>query len=137
MAEAFKLTYATMFNPPEELHTRFDEALVKVKAGLGKEYGLIIGGKERFAAEKFEDRNPADTDVVLGVFQKGTAETLSAPGGGSQGISGLEQDEVAGSGGALRKAADLIDERILSSAQPWRWKSARTVWSRWGCGRNR
>ena len=24
----FKLTYATMFNPPPELHTRFDEALV-------------------------------------------------------------------------------------------------------------
>ena len=36
MTEAFKLTYATMFNPPEELHTRFDEALVKVKAGLAK-----------------------------------------------------------------------------------------------------
>ncbi len=29
----FKLTYATMFNPPEELHTRFDAALAKVKGG--------------------------------------------------------------------------------------------------------
>ena len=27
MSESFKLTYATMFNPPEELHMRFDEAL--------------------------------------------------------------------------------------------------------------
>ena len=26
-SSAFKLTYATMFNPPEELHTRFEEAL--------------------------------------------------------------------------------------------------------------
>jgi hypothetical protein len=24
MAERFKLTYATMFNPPEELHTQFE-----------------------------------------------------------------------------------------------------------------
>ena len=25
----FKLTYSTMFNPPEELHTRFEEALAE------------------------------------------------------------------------------------------------------------
>src|SRR4030043_108606 len=71
MSERFKLTYATMFNPPEELHTHFDEALAKVKAILGKEYGMLIGGKDRFTPEKFEDRSPANTDVVLGIFQKG------------------------------------------------------------------
>ena len=58
MSENFKLTYATMFNPPEELHTRFDEALAKVKTGLGQEHGMLIGGKDRFTAEKFEDRSP-------------------------------------------------------------------------------
>src|SRR4030067_1716209 len=73
MPDTFKLTYSTMFNPPEELHTRFDEALAKVKGGLGREYGMIIDGKDRFAAEKFEDRSPANTDLVLGGFQKGTA----------------------------------------------------------------
>ena len=56
----FKLTYATMFNPPEELHTRYDAALVKVKAGLGAEHGMFINGKDVFTAEKFENRNPAD-----------------------------------------------------------------------------
>src|SRR4030042_5388048 len=71
MSEEFKLTYATMFNPPEELHNRFDEALAKVKSGLGKEYGMLIGGKDRFTVEKFEDRSPANMDVVLGIFQKG------------------------------------------------------------------
>ena len=70
----FKLTYATMFNPPEELHTRFEEALTAVKGNLGKEHGMIINGEERFAEEKFEDRSPVSTDMVLGVFQKGTAE---------------------------------------------------------------
>ena len=114
MAEAFKLTYATMFNPPEELHTRFDQALAKVKANLGKEYGLIIGGVERFAAEKFEDHNPADTDVVLGVFQKGTAEDAQAALAAARKAfpvwSKMKwQDRVA----LLRKAADLIDERIF------------------------
>jgi len=78
MAEKFKLTYATMFNPPEELHTRFDEALAEVKATLGQEYGMIINGKESYASEKFEDRSPINTDTVLGVFQKGTAQDAQA-----------------------------------------------------------
>ena len=31
----FKLTYATMFNPPAEMHTRFDAALAEVNKSLG------------------------------------------------------------------------------------------------------
>jgi 1-pyrroline-5-carboxylate dehydrogenase len=73
MAE-FKLTYATMFNPPEELHTRYDEALAEIKASLGKEYGMIIDNQEVFAEEKFENRSPINRDWVLAVMQKGTAE---------------------------------------------------------------
>ena len=45
----FKLTYATMFNPPKELHVRFDDALARVRADLGQEYGMLVGGQERFA----------------------------------------------------------------------------------------
>jgi len=37
---SFKLTYASMFNPPAELHTRFDAALAEVRAGLGASYAL-------------------------------------------------------------------------------------------------
>ena len=75
MAEgSFKLTYATMFNPPEELHTRFDESLKNIRAGLGQEYGMIINGEERFAESKFDSWNPSNISEVLGVFQKGTAQ---------------------------------------------------------------
>jgi 1-pyrroline-5-carboxylate dehydrogenase len=114
MAEKFKLTYATMFNPPEELHTRFDEALTKVKANLGKEYGMIINGEECYAEQKFEDRSPANTDVVLGVFQKGTAreaaEALAAARKAFPKWSKMKwQDRVK----LLRKAADIIDERTF------------------------
>ena len=70
---AFKLTYATMFNPPEELHTGFDKAVAKLKANLGKEYGMIIDGKDVFADEKFEDRSPVNTNWVLARMQKGNA----------------------------------------------------------------
>lgn len=114
MTETFKLTYATMFNPPEELHTRFEEALAKIRANLGQEFGMIINGKERFADEKFENRSPTHTNVVLGVFQKGTAldaqDALASARKAFPKWSGMKwQDRVA----LLRKAADLIDQRIF------------------------
>jgi 1-pyrroline-5-carboxylate dehydrogenase len=70
---AFKLTYATMFNPPEALHQGFDAAVSKLKQNLGKEYSMIINGKDVFATEKWEDRSPVNTDWVLARMQKGDA----------------------------------------------------------------
>jgi len=69
----FKLTYGTMFNPPEALHTGFDGAVAKLKASLGKEYGMIIDGKDVFADEKFENHSPVNTSWVLARMQKGNA----------------------------------------------------------------
>jgi 1-pyrroline-5-carboxylate dehydrogenase len=114
MAETFKLTYATMFNPPEELHTRFEESLAKLKSNLGQEYGMIIDGKDHYSAEKFEDRSPTNTDVVLGVFQKGTAQDAQAALAAARKAFPMWsqmkwQDRVA----LMRKAADVIDTRLF------------------------
>ena len=110
----FKLTYATMFNPPEELHTRFEEVLVEVKSRLGQEHGMIINGEERFASEKFEDRSPSNTDQVLGLFQKGTAQdandAIAAARGAFPIWSGLSWQERVR---LLRKAADIMDQRTI------------------------
>ena len=84
---AFKLTYATMFNPPEELHKGFDAAVVRLKQNLGKEYGMIIDGKDVFADEKLEDRSPVNTDWVLARMQKGNACTR--PAGHCRGAQGF------------------------------------------------
>ena len=70
----FELTYATMFDPPEELHTRFDEALTNAKSIIGTEYGMVINGEEAFAKHKFKSHNPTNTEEVLAVFQTGTAQ---------------------------------------------------------------
>ena len=113
-AETFKLTYATMFNPPEELHTRFEEALAHLKDNLGQEHAMIIDGKEVYADEKFEDRSPINTDWVLGIFQKGNAQHAE------QAIAAAKrafpawsrtrwQERVA----LIRKAADILDRRIF------------------------
>ncbi len=110
----FKLTYATMFDPPAELHTRFDQALAKVKAGLGKEYGLLIDGKDVFTAEKIEDRTPIDTDVVLAVMQKGgvkeAQDALAAAHCAFPRWSRMPwQERVA----LVRRAAEVLDERLF------------------------
>ena len=110
----FKLTYATMFNPPEELHIQFEQALLQVRAGLGREHGMIINGQDTFAGEKFEDRNPANTDMVLGIFQKGDAKTahdaLAAARKAFPMWSHLKwQDRVT----LVRKAAQIMDERLF------------------------
>lgn len=110
----FKLTYATMFNPPPEMHERFDTALSRIKANLGAEYGMIINNRNVFSDDKFEDRSPANTDTILAVMQKGSEKhaqaALEAAKAAFPGWSRTPwQERVA----LLRKAADLIDERIF------------------------
>lgn len=113
-AEAkFKLTYGTMFNPPEELHTRFEETLARVRAESPREYGMLIDGKEVRVGETFEDRTPADTDVLLGTFQKGTAkEADAAIAAAKKAFPGWSRTPWRERVALLHKAADLIDERL-------------------------
>jgi 1-pyrroline-5-carboxylate dehydrogenase len=110
----FKLTYATMFNPPPELHMRFDAALAKIKSSLGNEYGLLIDGKDVFTHEKFEDRTPIDTGMVLAVMQKGGVnEAQAALAAAKHAFPHWSrtpwQERVA----VVRRAADLMDERLF------------------------
>jgi 1-pyrroline-5-carboxylate dehydrogenase len=110
----FKLTYATMFNPPEELHVKFEQALLRLKANLGQEHGMIIAGKDQFSAEKFEDRSPADTDLVLGLFQKGTAKDASdAVAAARKAFPAWSHTKWQERVALIRRAADLIDQRIF------------------------
>lgn len=112
--QSFKLTYATMFNPPEELHQRFDSTLAQVNAHLGKEYGMWIDGKEHYSSEKFEDLSPADTGKVLGVFQKGTAQDAAlALAAARKAFPGWSRTPWQERVRLLRQAAHLMDERIF------------------------
>ncbi|MCX6080019.1 MAG: aldehyde dehydrogenase family protein [Chloroflexi bacterium] len=109
----FKLTYATMYNPPEELHANFDASLAKLKANLGKEHAMIINGKDVFAEEKFEDRTPIDTSVVLAIMQKGNEKHAEqAMAAARKAFPGWSHTPWQERIRLLRKAADLIDERL-------------------------
>ena len=113
----FELTYATMFNPPEELHTRFDAALKLVNGSLGKEYGMLINGEECFSDHKFKSTSPINTKQVLGVFQTGTAQNANDAIAAARAAFPVWsrtpwQERVR----LLRKAAALMDERIFEIA---------------------
>ena len=114
MAETFKLTYATMFNPPDELHTGFDKAVETLKNNLGKEYGMIINGKDVFADTKFDDYSPVNTDWKLAVMQKGNAQhaaqAMAAARAAAPGWSRTPWQERVK---LVRKAASIIEERIF------------------------
>ena len=110
----FKLTYATMFNPPEELHTRFEQALENIKGNLGQEYAMIIGGQEAKADATFEDISPIDTSMVLGLFQKGGAgHAKQAIEEARKAFPAWQKRPWQERLSLLRRAADIIDERIF------------------------
>ncbi len=113
MADKFKLTYATMYNPPQALHDNFDAALAKWNANLGKEYAMIIDGKDVFADEKFEDRTPINTNTVLAVMQKGNQKhaqmAMEAARKAAPVWAGTPWQERVR---LLNRAAELIEERI-------------------------
>lgn len=111
---AFKLTYATMFNPPEELHKGFDGAVAKLKQNLGKEYALIIDGKDVKADETWEDHSPVNTDWVLARMQKGNAASAQqALRAARQAFPKWSRTPWQERVKLVRKAAGLIEQRIF------------------------
>ncbi|MCQ3936633.1 MAG: L-glutamate gamma-semialdehyde dehydrogenase [Chloroflexi bacterium] len=110
----FKLTYATMFNPPEELHAGFDKAVEKLKSSMGTEYTMLINGREVQADEKFEDRSPVNVDWVLATMQKGNAKhAQDALAAARKAFPMWSRTPWQKRVELLRKAAALIEERIF------------------------
>jgi hypothetical protein len=60
-----------MFNPPEELQTRYSETLAKVKANLGKEYPMFIkiNKVEIFAPNVFTTLCSDKLTIILLIYR--------------------------------------------------------------------
>jgi 1-pyrroline-5-carboxylate dehydrogenase len=110
---AFKLTYGTMSNPPQEMHDNFELALEKVRQQLGKEYAMIINGERRFAEAKHQAYSPINTRLHLATFQKGTAkdgdDAVAAAKAAFPNWKAMNWEERVY---LLRKFADRISARI-------------------------
>ena len=110
----FKLTYGTMFNPPQELHDQFDVALAELKQHMGKEYPMVIGGEERYAADKHQAFSPINKNWHLATFQKGTAQdandAVAAAKAAFPAWSRMNWEERVY---LMRKFAERVDARLF------------------------
>jgi len=113
MSAPFKLTYSTMFDPPPELHARFEAALVNVRTYAGAEHAMLIGGSDERAPRQFELASPIDTRNALGRFQSGDAThadaAVTAAKAAFPSWSAMAWTERVA---LLRRAAALIEERV-------------------------
>jgi len=105
-----------MFDPPEELHTRFEEALAEVKANqLGKTHGMMINNLDVYSESTFENRSPINHDWLLAHIQAGTEEhadqAIAAARAAFPAWSATDWKERVR---IVRRAADIIEERLFT-----------------------
>lgn len=115
MSSPYRLTYATMFDPPQALHQRFDAALAEVRRSLGADHAMHIGGQARAAARRFELRSPIDRELLLGRFPSGTAADVDdAVAAARAAAPGWAATPYPRRIELLRRAAALIEQRVYT-----------------------
>lgn len=108
----FKVTYATLTAPSDEIHAAFDAAVGQVEAELGQSHPMLIGGESHTASRTFPDVNPANTRQVLGYFQEGDREDAQrAIAVARQTFPAWKRVPYTERSAILRRAANLISER--------------------------
>ena len=114
---AFQLTYSTMFAAPAKLHELFDDALVRVRRGEGREHALFIDGCDVLTDRKFLKHSPIDQRRLLGRFQiAGAAEVERAMRAASDAFKVWRATPWGSRVALLRKTARLIEERVYDIA---------------------
>jgi acyl-CoA reductase-like NAD-dependent aldehyde dehydrogenase len=114
---SFKLTYATMFDPPEELHQRFEAAMARVSGQLGQRQLLYIGGEERDSPTALRKLNPANDQQLLGEFAAATrADADAALRAAHAAWPAWRGTPAAERARLLRRAGSLIEDRVYDIA---------------------
>ena len=76
-------------------------------------FGNYIDGQWVTGSKTFENRNPANTDEVVGNFAKGSAKDVdAAASAASAALPGWAGMSGPGRGGILYKAADILDRKF-------------------------
>jgi len=113
----YRLTYATMFDPPPALHQRFEAALADVRRMLGGDHAMHIAGRPRQAARQFELRSPIDHELLLGRFPLGSAADVDdAVAAARAAAPGWAATPFPQRIELLKRAAALIEQRVYQLA---------------------
>ncbi len=114
---SFKLTYSTMFNPPAELHQRYEEALTHVRAQLGKQQGLFINGDDRIGDCHRALFSPIDARCHLGDFAQASASDVDdAFNAAKTAFASWRKTPAQQRIAIIRRAGELIEERVYHIA---------------------
>lgn len=114
---SFQLTYSSMFEPPEELHQRFDAALAKVMAELGRTHELDIDGVEVGGGQPVETRSPIDHERVLGRFPRATVDdVVRAMASAQAAFPAWRATPGAERARLVRRVGDVMEARVYEIA---------------------
>ena len=109
----YKLTYSTMFDPPPEIHTRFETALHEVRSRLGARHDLFINGADTPTQHYRDKHSPIDRNWLLGSFaQASSADADAAMQAARRAFPQWRATPVAERLRLLRRVAELIEERV-------------------------
>jgi len=111
----FKLTYSTMFNPPEEMHERFEAALAEVRAGLGASHAMYIDDEEAGGDAVISTCSPVDERIVIGRFATGGAADVDrAVKAARRAFDMWRHTPMLERVDLVRRAAALLEDRVYA-----------------------
>ncbi|HEX9206861.1 MAG TPA: aldehyde dehydrogenase family protein, partial [Steroidobacteraceae bacterium] len=114
---SFRLTYATMFDPPAAMHERFDAALAVVRSGLGARHPLFVNGTDVGAGHYVRRVSPIDSAMTLGEFAVAErTDVESAMQAARDAFPGWRATSVAERARLMRRVADLMEQRVYEIA---------------------
>ncbi len=114
---SFRLTYATMFDPPDVLHERFDAALASMRARLGARHALFLDGADVPSSQYVARPSPIDRDLVLGEFAVAShSDAERAMRVARTAFPAWRATPVAERVRLMRRVADLMEERVYEIA---------------------
>jgi 1-pyrroline-5-carboxylate dehydrogenase len=107
----FRNEPATDFSKPENQQA-MKAAIEKVRAQLGREYDLVIGGQRVKTKDKLKSLNPANPSELVGLFQKaGAPEVQPAMQAALKAFETWSRTSAEERAGLLLRVAKLIRER--------------------------
>ncbi len=114
---SFRLTYATMFNPPEAMHERFERSLARLRGELGRTQPLFIDGRDQEATVHEDRASPIDRDWKLGRFPMAQlADVDAALAAASRAYPAWRATPVAERARLMRRVADIMEGRVYDIA---------------------
>jgi 1-pyrroline-5-carboxylate dehydrogenase len=114
---SFRLTYATMFDPPEAMHERFDAALAAVRSGLGARHDLFVNGADARSGRYATRCSPIDGSLRLGDFALAEPEHVAAAMRvAGEAFPGWRATPAAERVHLMRRVADVMEQRVYEIA---------------------